>query len=203
MDTTIIFNNIYGFNIDAMSKRVFLIHGWGGGPDKDWFPWAKTELENKGYDVIPPLMPDTDTPVIEAWVSHLQNLVGEVRGSDFFIGHSIGCQTILRYLERVGEGKAYSVILVAPWFTLTNLESDDMWRIADPWIKTPVDFSKIRPKANKFVTIFSDNDAWVPYKENKKLFQEELNPEIVTLHNKGHITAEEGSVSLPEIFLYL
>ena len=58
-----------------MSKsRIFLIHGWGGFLSGDWLPWAKTELENRGYEVIAPLMPDTDAPVIQAWVNHLDNL---------------------------------------------------------------------------------------------------------------------------------
>jgi predicted alpha/beta hydrolase family esterase len=157
-----------------------------------------SELTKQGYDVIAPTMPDTDTPVIDTWVDHLSNLVGDFRSDDVFIGHSIGCQTILRFLEQ-SNGAAAKVILVAPWFTLTNLENEDAWRIADPWFKTPIDFSKILSKSNKFITIFSDNDSWVPYLENKSLFQDKLSPEIITLHNKGHITGDEGSTELPEL----
>lgn len=182
-----------------MSKsRIFLIHGWGGSPQGDWLPWAKTELENRGYEVIAPSMPETETPVIEAWVSHLDKLVGELRPDDIFIGHSIGCQTILRYLGKT-QGVASIVILVAPWFTLTNLDSEEMWKIADPWFKTSINFDRIKTKANKFIAIFSDSDPWVPYEENRQMFEEKLNPKIITLHNKGHITAEEGSLELPEL----
>jgi predicted alpha/beta hydrolase family esterase len=48
-------------------------------------------------------------------------------------------------------------------------------------------------------TIFSDDDPWVPYQENRELFVVKFNPEIITLHNKGHITADEGSTQLPEL----
>lgn len=186
-----------------MSKsRIFLIHGWGGSPQGDWLPWARTELTNKGYEVIAPQMPNTDTPTISAWLDYLSDLVGDIQSSDIFIGHSIDCQTILRYLEKT-RGVASKVILVAPWFTLTNLDSDEMWQIADAWLKTPMDFSQIKSKASKFITIFSDNDPWVPYLENKQLFHTNLSPEIITLHNRGHMTAEEEVTSLPEILTLL
>ncbi|MFZ2200074.1 MAG: alpha/beta fold hydrolase [Microgenomates group bacterium] len=182
-----------------MSKtRIFLIHGWGGSPRGDWFPWAKTEMENRGYVVVAPQMPDTDSPTIPIWIDYLSELAGDIRQSDIFIGHSIGCQTIMRYLEKT-NGKVAKVVLVAPWFTLTNLKSAESWRLADPWIKSPMDFSQIKSKSNSFITIFSDNDPWVPYEENRQMFLEKLNPEIITLHNQGHMTAEEGVLKLPKI----
>ena len=52
-----------------MSKRAFIIHGWGGNPNKDWIPWVVLQLKEKGYEVRAPLMPDTDYPQIEPWVS--------------------------------------------------------------------------------------------------------------------------------------
>ena len=184
------------------SPRIFLIHGWGGSPQSDWFPWAIQEFSKLDFEVIAPLMPDTETPVIQAWVDHLSAQVGKIRDSDIFIGHSIGCQTILRYLEQ-SNGVVVKVILVAPWFTLTNLENDDAWKVAEPWIKTNMDFSKISNKSNKFITIFSDNDPWVPYLENRAMFEEKLNPGVVVLHNKGHITADEGTTELPELLKHL
>ncbi len=180
------------------NSRVFLIHGWSGSPAGDWMPWATKELISRGYEAIVPLMPDTDHPVIDAWVDYLSELVGTLRPDDIFIGHSIGCQTILRYLETV-DVQAAKVILVAPSFTLSNLESDEMWTVADPWLKTPMNFTRIIPKAKQFVTIFSDNDPWVPYAENSRLFRDRLSPEIITLHNQGHLTADEGVIALPEL----
>ena len=187
-----------------MSKpRIFLIHGWGGGPQADWFPWATAELGRRGYQGVAPQMPDTDAPVIGEWVPLLAQLVGQLRSTDIFVGHSIGCQTILRYLERGGEGRADKVILVAPWVTLANLESDEMWAVADPWLKTPLDWGKIKPRSSQFLTIFSDNDPWVPYAENSRFFRTQLNPQIITIHNRGHMSAEEGSSKLSELLQFI
>ena len=181
-----------------MKTRIFLIHGWGGSPRNDWLPWAIHALEGRGYEVIAPDMPDTDHPKIKPWVDTLSQLVVTPRPTDIFIGHSIGTQTILRYLQTV-DASVDKVILVAPWFTLTNLEGPESWSIADPWFKTSMDFARIKPKAREFITIFSDNDPWVPYKESKQLFVERLNPRMITLHSFGHITADEGVTELPTL----
>jgi len=183
-----------------MNKRVFIIHGWGGSPSKDWMPWASSELKNRGFEVITPSMPDTDVPKIDVWVSKLQELVGQPRPDDILIGHSIGCQTILRYLAKLSDNKKVDrVILVAPWIKLTNLENDEAWQIADPWLKNPIDFSALKDKATSYITIFSDNDNWVPLKDNESFFMDKLNPKVITLHNKGHFTEDEGIKEIVEI----
>ena len=85
-------------------KRVFIVHGWGGRPDEAWFPWIKKELEDKGYKVFIPAMPETDEPKMELWIPFLSQLVGKPDLNTFFVGHSIGCQAIIRYLETLPEG---------------------------------------------------------------------------------------------------
>ncbi|MBI5357009.1 hypothetical protein HZB78_05395 [Candidatus Collierbacteria bacterium] len=51
-----------------MNRRVFIIHGWGGNPENDWIPWVKSQISNKGFEVIVPKMPDTNNPRIEPWI---------------------------------------------------------------------------------------------------------------------------------------
>jgi len=43
-------------------KRAYIIHGWDGYPEEGWFPWLKKELENKGYHVEIPSMPNSKHP---------------------------------------------------------------------------------------------------------------------------------------------
>ncbi len=100
-----------------MPKRVFIIHGWGGSPEEAIHNWLKKSLEKKGFSVFVPEMPDTENPVIEKWVTHLGKIAKNPDKDTYFIGHSIGCQTILRYLENISS-KLGGVILVAPWMHL-------------------------------------------------------------------------------------
>lgn len=183
-----------------MKKRIFIIHGWGGNPNKDWLPWVVSQLKNMGYEVNAPFMPDTDNPKIKPWVDKLKEIVGRPQESDILIGHSIGCQTILRFLEGLETGlKVDKIIMVAPWFTLTNLGDDEAWKIADPWLRTPINLSQVLSKTTSITAIFSDNDSWVPLKANETRFKETLNPKIIILNNKGHFSQEEGITKLPEI----
>lgn len=180
-----------------MVKRVFIIHGWGGSPQRDWTPWAKNVLEERGFEVFVPKMPDTDNPIIGKWVTYLDKAVGEIDNDTIFIGHSIGCQTILRYLETLPGGKkCKKVILIAPWMTLINLKEDEK-PIAKLWEETPIDFEKVKIRAGKFIAVFSDDDPVVPYKENAKVFKQKLGAEIITKRKMGHFSQDEGFKEIP------
>ena len=172
-------------------QRVFLIHGWGGSPQNDWMPWAKKALTEKGFEVFVPEMPDTENPKIGPWVSKLAETVGKIRPDDILIGHSIGCLTVLRFLETLKDGeKVAKVILIAPWHYLTLDENENL-AIAELWIKTPIDYEKIKSKAYKIITVFSEDDPWVPYQKNLEFFKEKLDPEVVTKNGMGHFNMSE------------
>ena len=106
-------------------KRVFIIHAWGFNPKMNWYLWLKSELEKRYFEVFIPEMPNTDEPKIEEWISHLKKVVGKIDYDTYFVGHSIWCQTIMRYLERENV-KVGNVVFVAGWFKLDNLENDSL-----------------------------------------------------------------------------
>lgn len=180
-------------------SRIFIIHGWGGSPTSDWFPWAKHQLKGRGHQVFVPEMPDTEHPQIKPWVTTLSDLVGKPGKSDILIGHSVGCQTILRYLESLpDQSQVAQVILVAPWVTLQDLESEEGWAIIDEWLKSPMDFTKINEKSKQFITIYSDTDPWVVYPDNKKYFDKHLKPDkSIVEHNAGHLHEDAGYTAFP------
>lgn len=176
--------------------KVYIIHGWGATSRSDWFPYLKEKLKERGYSVSIPIMPDTDNPRIKPWVFKLQSLKVDVK--TIFVGHSVGCQTILRFLEKY-TGNVDQVILVAPWLTINknNLDENEEWSVAKPWAETPIDFKKIRNKANKFIVIYSQNDPYAILKDVKKLIKE-LNATEVNVGNKGHICQGDGVTKLPK-----
>ena len=173
-------------------KRVFIIHGWGGSPDKPLHKWLKSELEKNGFEVVVPEMPNSEEPEIEVWVSNLKEIVGAPDRNTILVGHSIGCQTILRYLEKLHPAsKVGGVVFIAPWLTLSNLESDEERRVAEPWLNTPIKETDLIKYALKITAIFSDNDPYVP-SENIELFKKRFNAEIIIEHEKGHFAADDG-----------
>lgn len=182
-------------------KRVFIVHGWEGSPEKDWLPWAERKLGSMGYEVHVPAMPDTNYPKIEPWVSHLASIIGRPRPSDVLIGHSIGCQAILRYLQNLTteEEKIDKVIFVAGWVDLEPIATPDeeSKEIARPWLTSPIDFETARKKVRSSVAIFGDSDPWVDYRKNSRIFKEKLGAKIVVEKGEGHFDDEAGVKELP------
>jgi uncharacterized protein len=181
-------------------KRAFIIHGWDGSPEEGWFPWLKKRLEDKGYSVEVPAMPDPEEPEIEAWVGKLEELVGEADADTFFVGHSIGCQTILRYLERLdADYKVGGVLMVAGWMNLKPVvfEEEGAEEVARPWLDTPLDWKKVRQHCDNYAAIFSQDDPYVPI-EDAGIFAKELGAKVVILNGLQHINGEAGVTELPE-----
>lgn len=178
-------------------KKVVIVHGWGAGPDWDWIPWLKAELEKQDVEVFVPTMPHTEAPVIEAWVKVLRDVVRAPDEDTYFVGHSIGCQAILRYLETL-DAPVGGAVFVAGWFDLENLEDEEVEAVARPWIETPMDLEKIGELLPRSTLIISDDDPYGALDFNIHKFTE-LGSNIVVLPNAGHITAEEGYSEVPQI----
>lgn len=179
-----------------MSKRVYIIHGWGGHPKEGWFPWLERELQARGFKVIVPQLPDAKKPRIQKWVPALSEAVGAVDEQTYFVGHSMGCQAIARYLESLPDGvKVGGAVFVAGFFKrLTGLEDDpDVQETDRHWLDTPLNLEKVRSHLSRSIAIFSDDDPWVPL-DNQEDFREKLNSHIVVEHNKGHFSGKRDGI---------
>jgi len=181
-----------------MVKRVFIVHGWGGSPNESIHKWLKIALEKESFEVIAPEMPNTNYPKITEWAAYLSKVVGEIDENTFFVGHSIGCQTIMRFLEKQNK-KIGGVVFVAGWFNLADMETEEEERIAEPWIKTAIKFNNINNVADKIVVFISSNEPYGYVKENAKIFEEKLHAKVIIEENKGHFTESDGVTELPEV----
>ena len=183
-----------------MKKRIFIAHGWDGYPEEGWFPWLKKELEVKGFEVFVPQLPDTENPRIQKWVSKLSETVGIPDEQTYFVGHSMGCQTIARYLESLPKGvKIGGVVFVAGFFKrLTGVEDEPgNDETVKHWLGAPINFEKVKSQINKSIAIFSDNDPYVPF-DNQDDFKTKLGSKIIVEHQKGHFSgSRDGAIELP------
>ncbi len=180
-----------------MPKRVFIVHGWDGSPEEGWFPWLKKNLTDRGFKPRILEMPNPGEPIIKDWVSCIANAVGAIDNQTYFVGHSIGCQAILRYLAGISQDvQARGAVFVGGWIEVSGLETEEERRIAQPWLTTKIDFWKVRQHARRFSAIFSDNDKFVPL-SNREIFKKELGAKIITEHNKGHFSGSDGTTELP------
>ena len=172
-------------------KCAFLIHGWEGYPEEGWRPWLKKELEQRDFEVFVPAMPDTVNPKMEAWVNHLIKIVEAPDSDCYFVGNSLGCITILRYLETLKENQKISGVVLVAGF------SDDLgYSELKSFFQTPINWEKIKAGCSKFVVIHSNDDHVVPVRY-ANILKEKLNAEVILEQNKKHFSGDDGIMELP------
>lgn len=178
--------------------KAVIIHQWGANPTDNWYPWLKNELEKRGWEVTIPPMPDTDHPRIESWVNALAEVIDTE--TTLLIGHSLGSQTILRHLAQT-PGHKVDAIFVAGWFTIKGIQPESE-PIAEPWVRTSLDFEAANKRLNRVLAVFSTDDRFVDL-ENVDIFADNLHMRPLVLDKRGHFEAGEGVTTIPELLPWI
>lgn len=167
-----------------MNKTIYIIHGWDGSPNEPMHQWLKTKLEKTGIKVIIPAMPHAERPTIDDWIAKLKKVIKKPDKNTMLVGHSIGSQTILRYLEKLPPTKMIGgAVLIAPWLILSNLTGKEEKKIAEPWLKTKINGPNVTKRVQQIAAIFSADDPFVPLK-NITLFKKRFGAKTITLTKK-------------------
>lgn len=178
-------------------KQAYIVHGWGGNPRELLHMLLTKKLKKEEYEVHALHMPNTSEPTIEAWVAHLRSEVKTPDEETLLIGHSIGCQTIMRYLETPEENmRVGSCIFIAGWFDLENMESKEEEAIAQPWIETPLNFQEIKKKTDTITVYLSTNEFYGCIESNTRIFKEKLGAKVILVKEMGHFTDDESEEKL-------
>ncbi len=176
-----------------MSKpRVYIIHGWEGTPESNWFPWLKRELESvDAAEVYTPALPHTEHPLLGEWLEALSQEINRANESVFLVGHSLGVITILRYLESISaEARVGGVVSVAGFAESVGIEA------TASFFETPVNFKKVKGACDAFVVIDSDDDPYVPMARGDTL-EHELSAKRITLPSWKHFNTGAGITEVP------
>ncbi len=175
-------------------KRVILIHGYDGSPDRDWFPWMQEQLKKENIICIAPHLPEPTNPNLEQWLKTIRNAVGTPDPQTFFIAHSLGCLTLCRYLERLPkETKIGGVIFVGGSPGGRNprgLENFDMSKINPELINPHL------PK-NRVVQFYGTND-FIPQEFATELATL-LGAKLIIEKDKGHYSEDFNVHKVPSV----
>lgn len=166
-------------------KRAVILHGTGGSPSENWFPWLKTELEKLGYEVYVPELPNNHTPNRHVYNDFLLASGWNFSGN-LVIGHSSGAVSILNLLADNRFPKIDTGILVGAW---AKMEETDLDReqFKDLFPEPNFDFSAIKSKAGKFIFVHSSDDPYCPIDQARYLCKE-LSGEFIEFKGMGHFT---------------
>ena len=180
------------------AERLFIIHGYTAGPHHHWFDWLRARAEDAGLQVIVPALPDSCNPQDKAWQAALSECVGEVDNHTWFVGHSLGCITTLRYLNQQPAGKnAAGVIMIAgfsqPLATLPELD--------EFMSEALVAHRLVQQVPHRAVIASLDDDVVAPALSLS--LSQQLNAPFYALPNHGHFLARHGITQLPLVMQLL
>ncbi len=172
-------------------KKLIIVHGWEGYPEEGWFPWLREEMEKQGWEVKVPVMPNPAQPEQARWVPYLGTIAGKVDKNTFMVGHSLGCITILRFLERLQEDTSIGgTVLVA------GFDNPLKYKELKNFFHDPILWVQIKKKCKNFVTIHSEDDPFVPV-ENSTSFKEKLDSKTDVVNGFRHFSGSHGITSVP------
>ncbi|PHM61136.1 RBBP9/YdeN family alpha/beta hydrolase [Xenorhabdus ishibashii] len=177
-------------------KKIIIVHGYTASPSSHWFPWLKDKLTEQGAEVIIPTMPDTSSPKPESWANMLIDIVPEIDKNSIFIGHSLGCITLLRHLESMRFQHLHigGYILVSgfdsPQITLPEL---------DPFTAEPLDYAFLREITGHRFSLISSNDDIVSPQSSQALANS-LQTEVINISNGGHFLDRDGFTRLLPVY---
>ncbi len=97
------------------SKEEFYDSNLPSSSNRQFLPWLKTKLENRGVQAETPEMPVPYNPVYEDWKAEFEKY--KIDENTILVGHSCGGGFLVRWLgeNKVKVGK---VVLVEPWIDI-------------------------------------------------------------------------------------
>ena len=162
-------------------KNAIILHGTGDSPDLFWFPYIQERLEEKGFEVWLPQLPNAKKPNIKDWLSFIIKN-GKFTEETVLIGHSAGAQIILSVLENVDVEIKQAILVSGYAKPLSKTEND-------PKNQDDFTWDKIKRKAGEFIFINSDNDPWECNDKQGKIMFDHLGGTLIIRH-EGHMGSQ-------------
>lgn len=165
-------------------KRALILHAMEQNSSGHWYPWLKQKLEERGYQVWVPDLPNTAHPdTIEMTDFLLANKEWNFN-ENLIIGHSSGSVEVLYLLQALPENvKASTAVIVSSFdHMVEGMESQH-----DKMFVRALDFEMIKAHANSFLFLHGSDDPWCPIDGATNL-AEETGGELVIIPKGGHFS---------------
>lgn len=174
------------------THRVYIIHGYQASAQSHWFPWVKRTLEQQDFEVQVLALPAPDHPDIDAWLDCLRDNI-KLGSQTYLIGHSLGCITLLRYLEEQQQAVAGMALVSGFAEPLSFLP------VLDPFSAAPLDAEKLVRLVPQRIVMAAQDDHIVPYPYSLRL-AEKLDADWELFERGGHFMAQDGFTEFPALY---
>ncbi|VVB58628.1 Serine hydrolase [Candidatus Anstonella stagnisolia] len=166
-------------------RNVLIVHGVGGYPEENWFPWMKRELGKLGCKVLVPQFPTPGNQTLGEWMGVFEAERGELGEDAILVGHSLGAPFVLNVLEKC---PAHAAFLVASFVGKAGNEYDEGMK---SFAQRDFNWEKIRKNCGKFYVFHSDNDPYIKLEKGEEVAQK-LGTELILVKDAGHFNAKAG-----------
>lgn len=119
-------------------QKVLLVHGYGSGADKLWFPWMKTELEHAGFEVLAPTLSDAKHPDFGTWMKELAPFIAQLGPQDVVVAHSMGGKAAIHALQRANKKIGHLILVASSVFLPTEERHWEQLAVAWPGLDLPL-----------------------------------------------------------------
>ncbi len=177
------------------TKYVYIIHGYGASPERHWFPWLQGKLQSSEVRAAVLSMPEPLTPSCTAWIHALQQQITTLTENTYFVAHSLGCITLLTYLQQAHLSGTIGGLLLVSGFaaSLPTLP------LLDAFTRTPPDYARICQIAPKRAVLSAHDDPVVPFALSQGLARQ-LHADFYARTAVGHFLDETGVITLPPAY---
>ena len=172
-----------------MSKVIFIPGNGGGGPNDNWFPYLKEELEKEEVEVIAVQFPDSILARESYWIPFLEQLKADQE--TILIGHSSGAIAAMRDAE---NHTILGSVLVGTYYTDMGLEMEKK----SEYFGRPWQWDKIREHQQWIIQFASQNDPWIPIEE-ARFVRDKLQTEYYESIDQGHFGGDHYKLTFPEL----
>lgn len=174
-------------------EKIFLIDGYGGSPTVNWLDWIGRQLENE-FQIKKICIDKPDVAEVQKFDNALVSQIDEVESS-YFICHSLGCVTLIRYLIKIKKVPK-GIIFVSPFDQ--HVHGFDMFY--EFFVHASLEL--LNPDSNKSIIISSMNDPIIPFKYSQEV-AEKLKIPFILFPTGAHFRASDGMVKFPAILTYI
>ncbi len=178
-----------------LMPTALIIHGTKGSPNGNWFPWLSRQLDLRGYTSVIPQFPTPDGQNLSSWLSCAQEYTSALDQRTLLIGHSIGATFALRLLERLSTPICATALVAG---VSGPLGLPDYDTLNATFHSSPFAWEAIRRNAGKVICLAGDNDPYVPPEQGRHI-AEKLGSELTVVPGGGHLNAEFGFSTLPQL----
>jgi predicted alpha/beta hydrolase family esterase len=179
-------------------KNYFIVHGTYGNSSENWFPWLEKELRKANFDVYNLDYPTPENQNYSSWKNILDKIKNKINKESIFIGHSLGCIFIARYIieNQINIDKC---IFVSGFNNYFKIEAFDKLNISF-FIERA---NQLKNYTNERITIYSKDDPYISFTESKRFSKEISATKQIAFTNAGHFNEKAGYTKFEEILKYL